>query len=83
LERYKIKFSKRASKDYKRLPKTYKALIDNELSKFVTHKTVDIKPVLGKENCYRIRVGKYRILLIKQENILIVTDIGTRGDIYN
>jgi mRNA interferase RelE/StbE len=82
LERYKIKFSKQASKDYKILPKTYKVLIDNELLKFEKGITIDIKKVLGEDNCFRIRVGKYRILIIIKEQLAIVTDIGTRGDIY-
>ena len=82
MERHQIKFSKRASKAYKKLPKSYKALIDNELSKFETGLPIDIKPVSGKENCYRIRAGKYRILLLLIENLVIITDIGTRGDIY-
>lgn len=36
----------------------------------------------GKENQYRLRIGKYRIIYTYEDNTLIITDIGSRGDIY-
>ena len=42
----------------------------------------DIKALQGKENLYRLRVGKYRIIYTYIDNSLIIIDIGSRGDIY-
>ena len=46
----------------------------------------DILPLQGKDNEYRLRIGKYRILFeYKQkdtEKILYILNIGSRGDIY-
>lgn len=78
----KIEFSKRAAKDYKKLPKDYKALIDLTLFKLSEGLPVDVKPIMGEKDIYRIRVGKYRILFTIIENVLLVVRIATRGDIY-
>ncbi len=80
--RFKIEFSKHAAKDYKKLPKDYKVLIDLALSKLSGGGQVDIKPVLGEKDSYRIRVGKYRILFTIIKDTLLVTRIGPRGDVY-
>jgi mRNA interferase RelE/StbE len=80
--KFKIEFSKNAAKDYKKLPKDYKVLIDLVLTKLSEGQQLDIKPILGEKDCYRIRVGKYRILFTIIENTILVTKIGARGDVY-
>lgn len=82
MARFEIEFSKNAAKDYKKLPKDYKVLIDLVLSKLTHGVPVDIKPVEGEEDIYRIRVGKYRILATVIKNVILITKIGTRGDVY-
>ena len=82
MARFEIEFSKSAGKEYKKLPKDYKVLIDLVLSKFTKGIPVDIKPIIGEENIYRIRVGKYRILATVIENTVLITRIGPRGDVY-
>lgn len=82
MARFEIEFSKSAAKDYKKLPKDYKVLIDLVLSKLTRGVPVDIKPIAGEENTYRIRVGKYRILATVIETTVLITKIGPRGDIY-
>lgn len=46
----------------------------------------DIIPLQGRENEYRLRVGKYRVLFeYKQQKdgkVLFILDVGSRGDIY-
>ena len=46
----------------------------------------DIKPLQGKHNIYRLRIGKYRLLFSYKERVgekvLYIENIGTRGDIY-
>jgi len=34
------------------------------------------------QNIYRLRIGKYRILYIWEEDTVKILDIDTRGDIY-
>lgn len=80
--KYKVEFSKKAAKDYSRLPENYKSLIDLALSKMSEGMPIDIKPVIGEKDTYRIRVGRYRILLITIDNIILITRIGPRGDVY-
>jgi len=81
MARFEIEFSKSATKDYKKLPKDYKDLIDLVLSKLTQGVPVDIKPIAGEENIYRIRVGKYRILTTIVENTVLIIKIGPRGDV--
>jgi len=82
MARFEIEFSKSAAKDYKKLPKDYKVLIDLVLSKLTKGIPSDIKPISGEENTYRIRVGKYRILATIIEHTVLITKIGPRGDVY-
>ena len=46
--------------------------------------TCDIKPLKGKKNAYRLRIGKYRFLytIIEKEIHIYVYDADSRGDIY-
>jgi len=41
----------------------------------------DIKAMVGQEG-FRLRVGRYRALLIIKNDIIVVTDMGLRGQIY-
>jgi len=82
LGKYKIKFSKKAAKNYKKLPAGYKELVNKELMKFEEGSSSNIIPLEGSENIYRIRVGRYRVLLVLQEDLAIISEIRTRGDIY-
>jgi mRNA interferase RelE/StbE len=79
---FEIEFSKKAAKDYKKLPRDYKGLIDLALQKLSTGLPVDIRPITGESDSYRIRVGNYRILFVVIEDTLVVTKIGPRGDVY-
>jgi mRNA interferase RelE/StbE len=36
----------------------------------------------GSENCFRIRVGKYRIIYKIINEIILITEIGKRQNIY-
>ena len=82
MERYKIKFTKNATKDYIKLPHNYKALIDTILYKLSEGKNIDLKPVIGEKNIYRVRVGRYRILFLKEDLLILITRIVSRGDAY-
>lgn len=80
--KYSIEFSKKAAKSYVRLPENYKSLVDLALYKLSEGLPVDIKPILGEKDIYRIRVGRYRILFTIIDNVVLISSIGPRGDIY-
>lgn len=82
MAKYQIEFSKAAAKDYKRLPEQYKALVDLALKKLSEGEQVDIKPIRGERDTYRMRVGKFRILYLKMSLTLLITKIADRKDAY-
>ena len=81
---WQIEFSKQAYKSYKVLQKGYQKKIDRILNLLMTKKKIDIKPVEGEKDIYRLRVGKYRVLIkvYKEKKIILVVKIGPRGDVY-
>lgn len=44
----------------------------------------DIKPMAGRPEQYRLRVGPFRVLYTVREEVLVVQvlSIGNRGDVY-
>ncbi|CCH94507.1 Genome sequencing data, contig C225 (fragment) [Microcystis aeruginosa PCC 9432] len=75
---------KPAQRYLKRLSKTDQERIIKGLKSLLTNpENADIKPLKGRPEL-RLRIGDYRCLFfIDQENrIYIITQIGTRGDIY-
>jgi mRNA interferase RelE/StbE len=81
---WQIEFSKQAYKSYKVLQKGYQKKIDKILNLLMTKEKIDIKPVEGEKDIYRLRVGKYRMLIkvYKEKKIILVVKIGPRGDVY-
>lgn len=82
MEKLEIEFSKKAAKEYKRLPKAYQSLIDRALKKLSAGLPLDSKPVKGEEDVYRVRVGRYRIVFRVIDNTGVIMTIGSRGDVY-
>ena len=83
-----IQYEKSAIKYLKGLQKPQRNLILDAIEK-LTHKPAegDIKKMSGyKDGRYRLRVGKYRIIYKyitdTEIEILMIMDIGSRGDIY-
>ena len=83
-----IQYEKSAIKYLKGLQKPQRNLILEAIEK-LTHKPAegDIKKMSGyKDGRYRLRVGKYRIIYKyiadTEIEILMIMDIGSRGDIY-
>jgi len=82
LERFEIEFSREASKQYKKLPKEYKSLVDLAVLRLSEGLGLDLKPVEGQKDVYRIRVGRYRVLFMKSDRTALVFKISARGDVY-
>ncbi len=81
---WRIVFSKDAHKGYVKLDKGYQEKINKILSLLSSKERVEIKPIKGEDNIYRLRVGKYRVLLkfYPEDKTILVFKIGSRGDVY-
>jgi mRNA interferase RelE/StbE len=82
LGKFEIKFSEEAAKQYKKLPKGYKSLLDFALYGLSEGLELDLKPLEGEKNVYRVRIGRYRVLLRKFDKTILVFRISTRGGVY-
>ncbi|MDE6887577.1 MAG: type II toxin-antitoxin system RelE/ParE family toxin [Eubacterium sp.] len=83
-----IRFDKAAVKFLKGLPKKLRDFI-LEAIRGLTQKPPkgDVKPLQGyKDGRQRLRVGKYRVIYRytqeRELEILVIMEIGSRGDIY-
>lgn len=82
---YKLEFKKKALKFFQKhqdiKPKFIEAFKDIANNKTCEY---DIKKMSGHIDFYRLRLGKYRAIytIINDELIILVLDIGSRGDIY-
>lgn len=74
-----IEYSKEAIKHIKSLDKPMRSRVLSAIEKIPSG---DIKKLVGLENDYRLRVGDYRILFSKSENIIIIKDVLPRGQAY-
>ncbi len=82
---YEVKFSKKAAKAYKKLPKAILPRINLKINYLRnTPRGHDTKKLAGYENAYRTRVGNYRIVYeIEDDKLLVwILDVGSRGAIY-
>lgn len=83
-----IHYTKAAVKVINSLDRTMKQRIKNGIEGLTWEPPVgDIKQIQGVEpSLYRLRVGKYRVLFvytnIYEKQVLLIKDIGSRGDIY-
>lgn len=81
-----IRFDKSAVKFLKSLPQKLRISI-LEAIRGLTQKPPkgDIKPLQGyKDGRQRLRIGKYRVIYryTQEVEILVIMEIGSRGDIY-
>ena len=80
--RLEVEFSREAAKQYTKLPKEYKSLVNVALNRLSEGLETDLKPVEGERNVFRIRVGRYRLLFVKFARTVLVFKISPRGDVY-
>ena len=78
-----IKFHKRAVKFINSLPIKERQRIKEGIYNLISSpETCDIKPVIGYDDLYRLRIGQYRVIYTKDNVILFIVYVGNRGDIY-
>lgn len=83
---YEIEFTKQATKDLLRIPKSYSILVIDRIKRMAVDpysKELDIKKLKGTEG-YRLRVGEYRVIydLDKKKLIVKIVKIQSRGNVY-
>lgn len=80
---YKIIIKKKAKKFIDKLSKNERFRIIRAIESLPDGE--DIKKLKGHDNLFRLRVGDYRIIYTVDhgELIVIVIDVGNRGEIYN
>lgn len=78
---YNIKLTKKAEKFIKKQNRNIQKRI---LKAIIELPEGDIKKLKGMEELYRLRVGDFRIIFEKEdlELIIMIIDIGNRGQIY-
>jgi mRNA interferase RelE/StbE len=84
---YKIEFQKSAYRAYIKLPSQVRNKLYNKLltlAKNPFNNNLDIKKLVGIENCYRIRVGDYRAVYKLHNDILIIEiiKVAHRREVY-
>lgn len=79
--RYKTKITKKAEKFFKKQDNNTQKRILKSITELPKG---DIKKLKGFDGLFRLRVGDLRVLFEKndEELIIIVIDIGNRGEIY-
>jgi mRNA interferase RelE/StbE len=88
-KRYTVLVDERVEKDLKSVPKhitvRFLDLLDElEIDPFQNRPGVDIKPIKGHSDLYRIRIGDYRVLFTidRPKKIVIITTIAHRKRAY-
>lgn len=78
---YNIKLTKKAEKFIKKQDRNTQKRIIKAITELPEG---DIKKLKGMEDLYRLRVGDFRVIFEKEDMklIIIVIDIGNRGQIY-
>ncbi|MCD7904731.1 MAG: type II toxin-antitoxin system RelE/ParE family toxin [Clostridiales bacterium] len=75
---YITKYSKQALRFLKKQDKTTRHRIVDAINNLPAG---DVKKLQGRD-CYRLRVGDYRVIFDKFGNILYINKISNRGDVY-
>lgn len=75
----KIIHSKQAKKYLEKLHKPKRDKIKAEIEKLPKGK---VKPLKGKEKERRLLVDKYRVKFYIENDVIYITEIDSRGDIY-
>ena len=83
---YRLKYRRHARNYLARLPLKTKAAIVNKLHELAANPdnlALNVEVLKGRKG-FRLRVGQYRVIYIRQDDQLIleVVKVRTRGDIY-
>ncbi len=82
--KYDVHLSKRAANFLKKTDKRTKARIMEILKRISEGDLRNARKIIGEENLFRVRAGKYRILfeIMKKDCVILVINIDKRSRIY-
>lgn len=84
--KYRVDFSKDFIKFLHKHPEMRQVVIKKFelLREDLYHPSLDIKPIVGRENHFRLRISKYRFLyeVIEDEILIYAYKADSRGGIY-
>ena len=80
---YEVLIARKALKEAERIPKNYlnkinQAIKDLELNPF----PAGVKKLVGSQNSYRIRIGDYRVIYLREGNVIKIISIMHRREAY-
>ena len=80
---YQVFIHKKTQKKFERLGDEQLKERIREVFKLLSDPfSLDTIKIQGEENTYRTRIGKYRILWVKESEVLYIVDFDVRGKIY-
>ena len=81
---YSVKFSRTASKSYRRLDKKIQRLASKAIERLKSNPKIGTPLIGSLKGLWKLRFSKYRIIyqLKEKKLIIIIFDIGHRKDIY-
>jgi mRNA interferase RelE/StbE len=86
-EKFSVRFTKSARKEFESLPERIKRQALEALSLLAANpwtELLQVKKLKGAEALYRVRLGDYRLVfeIQKQELVVLVIRIGHRKEVY-
>lgn len=79
---FTVEISERALKSLEGFPKKVALQILTKISRLEKGLVGDIKRLHAKEPIYRLRSGSYRVLFEIEGQIIFITDVGHRKNVY-
>ena len=82
MKTYKIELTHEANKFLAKRTAKERQKILSQISQLPNHR--DVKKMKGYQVLYRLRIGDYRVLYEKLDDklVILVVEIGNRGDVY-
>ncbi len=81
---WNVVFTRDSYKQYQKLKSGYQKALKRQINKLTEQKSVDIKPIQGYNDLYRLRLGKYRAIIkinYSRKEIFII-NIKKRSTVY-
>ncbi|MBU1658507.1 type II toxin-antitoxin system RelE/ParE family toxin [bacterium] len=81
---YKIEYDPKALKQLKKLDKSVAVLLLDGIEEFASNPTLTkIKKLKTPfDGAYRLRVGNYRVVFYQEDNLMLISKIAHRKDVY-
>jgi mRNA interferase RelE/StbE len=85
--RYSVFYEERAAKELAKIDRPYQLLIKKKIEQLATDfesMSGNLKPLKGKYDYFRLRVGSYRVIFHKDAKkiMIIIVRIGHRREVY-